>query len=662
MYKITQTNSWAYTLRKNGKVISKWLKYENSNQNELQSWLDDWLKSAKELDEMYYKKYFNTTQKEIDTDIDEELSLTEWSEEDIKNTGLMFEFIWEKNEDALKIHQQIIRFWWNSEIIAEWKWKLNVFSSITRKSWRKKYLLFSETMEYEKYLYFWKNYKVSEKISADDFLKLEAQDEFEEFIKTLIHELYESDFAAGKIEESHYLKVLNGYVDNFWLNYLKWIWTVYAKVMPVKSSELVPLKIDLDNWKKITIDFGQTTIDWDETVLQCNVDYIHRYLNAVYEAWELTSSEKFIESLNAINGLSSIEVEAVTANKKNEVLNNENEMLSNRAEKEYERVWKHFEFHLNRMESDLREILLVIDKTYDVLNWLTDEKDTAELENQLDVFWNLMKKYENKKYTSDFIHLDLIERACATFNFTEGFASFHYDWINKENFKKALVDKENSKTVGWFDFQSIERFTAKSVEASIKISVLNKIYNAIKLDKNEYSAKELLRTNLWYNEIYNYNNIKKITELFTEKIKMSIKDKVKENKLIKAKKEKAFNEYIAPLIKKIENKFEEWVNYILQETVDYADEFDVQLISIFDSKSLIKTLNSIKNYDDICFNKEITVCFWSNQEIELEYTDFKKFLLRSRKSSWKWEENALKNSVGSDVVSMVDEFFECRHY
>jgi len=38
---------------------------------------------------------------------------------------------------------------------------------------------------------------------------------------------------------------------------------------------------------------------------------------------------------------------------------------------------------------------------------------------------------------------------------------------------------------------------------------------------------------------------------------MSIKDKVKENKLIKAKKEKAFNEYIAPLIKKIENKFEE---------------------------------------------------------------------------------------------------------
>jgi len=42
--------------------------------------------------------------------------------------------------------------------------------------------------------------------------------------------------------------------------------------------------------------------------------------------------------LNAINGLSSIEVEAVTANKKNEVLNNENEMLSNRAEKEYERV------------------------------------------------------------------------------------------------------------------------------------------------------------------------------------------------------------------------------------------------------------------------------------------------------------------------------------
>jgi len=169
MYKITQTNSWAYTLRKNGKVISKWLKYENSNQNELQSWLDDWLKSAKELDEMYYKKYFNTTQKEIDTDIDEELSLTEWSEEDIKNTGLMFEFIWEKNEDALKIHQQIIRFWWNSEIIAEWKWKLNVFSSITRKSWRKKYLLFSETMEYEKHLYFEKIIKYQKKFQLMTF-------------------------------------------------------------------------------------------------------------------------------------------------------------------------------------------------------------------------------------------------------------------------------------------------------------------------------------------------------------------------------------------------------------------------------------------------------------------------------------------------------------
>ena len=97
-YIVEQTNSWRYSIRKvkanwDRETISSWLKYELSNTEELQKWLDEGCKDKTCLDKKYNEKY-----SEEDLDLEEDLELEEDFEEDeklITDKKALFDLVWQ---------------------------------------------------------------------------------------------------------------------------------------------------------------------------------------------------------------------------------------------------------------------------------------------------------------------------------------------------------------------------------------------------------------------------------------------------------------------------------------------------------------------------------------------------------------------------------------
>ena len=620
-------------------VVSTNLKYPQSNLTELQRWLD-WIKSKSrpniELDKLYDEKY----SEEVLEDIDLEDSVSE----EVKNAWLKLELVKldSDNFDLIKkIQEKIVFFWWETEIITEWRWKLNVFASITRKYWRKKYILYNETFAYRNTdIHFWKNYKESEVVPLNDFLELQSQEDFEEYFTNLMLSKYESDDTKASHEQEAYDARLREFVYEYRSEDDEWLLEAWHSIVKVKPIDLYDFVLDFvtSDWKKYHI--GKSREEYA----------LYTWLRSLYVLWEIKTEQDFIKAF-----------ESLSVNIDTDAFYNRIRRLNGKADE------KRKELYQKELEA-AKKLIEQIRKDFKLgdLN-LKIRKRITEISDNITANYVKMKK----ELIADGKIVDkLIQQTKATID-SEILVN---DSIYPEEGLVFTFLKSANKSI---DVLLEELLHAVQCPAYDKTTKLQTLSNELKkIDKNTFNAsfESLTQVMLW-NEL---KNVDRICDLFnldfsskytypTDRTVKRIKEAVEHDMLEMRSENKEMLKARIAAIKKIDSlidflkkKFDIWDTYIINTAKDYADEFDVQLVSVFKPKKVIKTLESLKNdYDiELEFNLEIEIWFWSNQEIEIDYSEFKELLSKARKSKWKVEEDILNSITASiDVIEEVERFF-----
>lgn len=125
--------------------------------------------------------------------------------------------------------------------------------------------------------------------------------------------------------------------------------------------------------------------------------------------------------------------------------------------------------------------------------------------------------------------------------------------------------------------------------------------------------------------------------------KEKLEELEEKNKKIKETKEKK-NKIIEN--EKKEKTFDDNELYLINKTVDYADEFDYTIFSITDGKKLNKAISRI------VWN--ITVSFWTNEEIELSKSELKELFNKKNVKKISKSEFKLLEKLDLACIDIVD--------